>query len=54
MPNKLTEVELKIVDVLRELKPFETIEIHKDKMGKPDFYLVHREQKIVLQPGDIS
>ena len=34
--------------MIRELKPFETIEIVKDKLGKPDSYLVKRQQKIVL------
>lgn len=46
----LTDVEKEIVNILRELKPFEYIQLHKDKQGKPDFYLIHREQKVVLQP----
>lgn len=42
----LTQNEKDIVDIIRELKPFETIEIRKDHNGQADSYIVHREQKI--------
>lgn len=40
--------EKKILEIIRELRAYEIIEIHKDKLGRPDFYLVKREQKIVV------
>ncbi len=43
---ELTENEKAIVELMRELKPFETIEIRKDNNGKADSYIVRREQKI--------
>jgi len=45
---QLTKNEEQIITFLREAKPFEHIEISKDKSGKPDSYLIHRSQKIVL------
>jgi hypothetical protein len=42
----LTENEKNIIDIIRELKPFETIEIRKDHNGVADSYIVRREQKI--------
>jgi len=44
----LTKTEQEIIDILRELKPFEVIEIHKDQLGRPDYYIVTRSQKIVI------
>ena len=44
----LTENEDKLIEILRELKPYEKVEISKDKDGKPDYYLIKREQKIYL------
>ena len=43
---ELTENELNIVMIMRELKPFEVVEIRKDHNGIPDSYIVRREQKI--------
>ena len=45
---EITANEITIIKLLRELKPFEVIEVRKDRDGKPDFYLVRREQKIIL------
>jgi hypothetical protein len=45
---QLTENEKEIISIIRELKPFEVVEIKKDREGKPDYYLVKREQKIIL------
>ena len=42
----LTDTEQDIVEIMRELKPFETIEIKKDHNGQCDSYIVKREQKI--------
>mgnify|MGYP001565893329 FL=1 len=40
--------EQKILDILRELKPYEEIRIVKDQLGRPDYYIVTRTQKVVL------
>lgn len=45
MPN-LTDNEKAIIEIMRELKPFETIEIRKDHNGVADSYIVKREQKV--------
>lgn len=42
----LTEHEKQIIEFLREAKPFEHITIIKDASGKPDYYLITREQKV--------
>lgn len=45
----MTENEKKILEILRELKPFETITVQKDANGKVDYFIVTREQKIFLR-----
>ena len=45
---ELSEVEKSIVDLMRELKPHEVIEIKKDQLGRVDHYIVHRSQKVVV------
>ena len=42
----LTENEKQIIEFLREAKPFENITIQKDASGKPDYYIIKREQKV--------
>jgi hypothetical protein len=42
----LTSNEKQIIEFLRQAKPYEKIEITKDKDGKPDYYIIKREQKI--------
>jgi len=44
----MTENEQTILNILRELKPFEKIEVTKDQSGRADYYIVHRSQKIIL------
>lgn len=44
--NELTPNEKEIIVIIRELRPFETIEIRKDHNGLADSYIVKREQKI--------
>lgn len=44
----ISKKELEIIEMLRDLKPYESIEIKKDVSGKPDYYIVKREQKIFL------
>ena len=45
---QMTPVEQKIIEILRELKPFEVVRIVKDQNGKPDHYFVERTQKVVI------
>lgn len=42
----ISDNEKAIIDIMREIKPFEIVEIKKDPSGKPDSYIVRREQKI--------
>jgi len=42
----LTQNEQEIILFLREAKPFEHITITKDASGKPDYYIIQREQKV--------
>lgn len=44
--NDLTLNEQEIIKFLREAKPFEQITIQKDSNGKPDYYILTREQKV--------
>ena len=44
--EELTQNEKDIIEVMRDLRPFEHIEISKDKEGKPDYYIIKREQKV--------
>lgn len=48
----LSEDEQKVLDLLRDLKPFERIEIKADASGEIKNCLVHRSQKIVLKQTD--
>lgn len=42
----LTQNEKDIIEYLRDAKPYESIIIQKDANGKPDYYILKREQKI--------
>lgn len=44
--DKLTENEQQIIEFIRSANPFECITIQKDANGKPDYYIVKREQKV--------
>jgi hypothetical protein len=50
----LSASENYLIKLLRELKPYERIEITKDKDGKPDRYIVQREQKIIVNELTIT
>jgi hypothetical protein len=43
---EITENEKQIIQFIREAKPYEKIEIQKDKDGKPDYFIIKREQKV--------
>lgn len=47
---ELTKNEVEIIKILRELRPYEVIELTKDQLGRVDHYIVSRKQKIVLTP----
>jgi len=44
----LSPQEEYIIKILRERRPHERIEIIKDQSGKPNTYLIHRSQKVVV------
>lgn len=44
----LSEQESYIIEMVREARPYEVLEIHKDKNGRPDSYFVVRTQKLVV------
>jgi len=48
MNDTLTENEKSIIEFLRQSRPYEKIIISKDSQGKPDSYIITREQKIIL------
>jgi len=47
--NDLTNNEKEIMKFLREAKPYETVLIQKDANGKPDYYIITREQKVFFR-----
>jgi hypothetical protein len=49
-----TEAELNLLTFLRLRKPYEVVTIHFDRDGKPDFYLVNVEQKLVIDCDGIK
>lgn len=47
---ELSKSEQQIIEILREIKPFEEILIVKDQTGKIGHYFVKRTQKVVIKP----
>lgn len=45
----MNEIEKEILAIIRDLKPYEVIEITKDQQGRPDYYIVRRSQKIIIK-----
>jgi hypothetical protein len=45
---QLTEAEKNMIVFLRTRKPYEVVKIQFDREGKPDFYLVNIEQKLII------
>jgi hypothetical protein len=43
-----TEAEKNLISFLRTRKPYEVVTIRFDREGKPDFYIVNTEQKLVI------
>lgn len=50
----LTPQEEFVIQIMREARPFEVIEIMKDQLGRPNSYLIKRSQKIVVNEIKIS
>lgn len=48
MTEKMTDNEKKLLEIIRDLKPFEEIKITKDQLGRPNYYIVTRQQKVVI------
>ena len=44
----INKFEREILDIINELRPFEHVTIIKDRNGKADAYIVHREQKVMI------
>ena len=45
----ITENEYKIILKVRQMKPYEKIEIIADQWGKLDHYLIHTQEKKILK-----
>ncbi len=45
---ELTQNETTMLEAIRDLRPYETVSIQKDANGKPDFFIIQREQKVFL------
>lgn len=48
MTCEITQNENTMLTAIRDLRPYETVSIQKDANGKPDFYIINREQKVFL------
>ena len=48
MIYEISQNEKIMLTVIRELRPYESVNIQKDANGKPDFYIINREQKVFL------
>lgn len=48
----ISENEMRIIETLRTLKPFEEIKITADKQGKVNNYFVLRSTKVILTDNE--
>lgn len=46
---ELTENEVILIEILRQLNPYEKVTIQKDSKGVSDYYIVTKEQKLYFQ-----
>jgi hypothetical protein len=51
---ELSPQEVYIIKNIRELRPFEIFEIHKDPTGLPNRYRIKRSQELVLNEVTIA
>jgi len=47
--QELNDNEKELLKHIRDLKPYEKIEIQKDQQGKPDYYIISKSQKVILK-----
>ncbi len=48
MTFDITQNEKTMLATIRDLRPYETVTIQKDANGKPDYFIIQREQKVFL------
>lgn len=48
MIYEISQNEWRMLEAIRDLRPYESISIQKDANGKPDYFIINREQKIFL------
>lgn len=48
MTYEISQNEKVMLTTIRELRPYETVSVQKDANGKPDFFIINREQKVFL------
>lgn len=51
---ELTPSEERIINELRNLKPFEKLEVNADNQGRYDKFLVFKSQKFILDSGVVT
>lgn len=47
--NDLTPNERDIIEIVRDLRPYEEVKIVKDASGRIDHYFIVRTQKVVMK-----
>jgi len=45
---EMSATERAIIELIREMRPFEKLEITKDQLGRPEYYILVRSQKLVI------
>ncbi len=45
---EISQNEKIMLQAIRELRPYECVSIQKDANGKPDYFIINREQKVFL------
>jgi len=48
MNYEISQNEKIMLTIIRDLRPYESVSIQKDANGKPDFFIINREQKVFL------
>jgi len=49
MIPQISKNEETLLTAIRDLRPYESVCIQKDSNGKPDYYIITREQKVFLK-----
>ena len=45
---EISQNEKRMLEAVRDLRPYESVSIQKDANGKPDYFIINREQKVFL------